>query len=318
MAAALLALVANSEALARQVDLLARYPTSLTAGLLEPGQARPCQFTVGDIFLLSHFNLEVGTQLKVQTGPADLGIGHCRDGAVYAILIPREGGRLTRAGADQPEPVAHIWLRFHPSEINKLFPPATVSAPGARELLGQFRTITAGKFRSSYHAGMNAMIPEPKDMTVDVDTKNGPRRFFIVDTQARKAEYANAFEGQSVRVGAPSQGSAEAGGASTTPKIVSTSPADGAADVDPGLTEVTVTFDQDMGGGMSWTGGGPEHPNSPDGARAHWQDKRTCVLPVKLEPGHHYRVGINSPSYRNFRSAAGEPAQPSSINFSTK
>ena len=36
------------------------------------------------------------------------------------------------------------------------------------------------------------MIPEPKDMTVDVDTKDGPRRFFVVDTEARTAEYVAA------------------------------------------------------------------------------------------------------------------------------
>jgi RNA polymerase sigma-70 factor (ECF subfamily) len=102
------------------------------------------------------------------------------------------------------------------------------------------------------------------------------------------------------------------------PRIVSTSPAVGATDVDPALTEITVTFDQDMGGGMSWTGGGPEFPPSPAGAQAEWRDKRTCVLPVKLERGHYYRVGINSQSYRNFRSAAGVPAAPSAIYFTTQ
>ena len=35
------------------------------------------------------------------------------------------------------------------------------------------------------------------------------------------------------------------------PQIVSCSPARGASDVDPALKEITVTFDQDMGGGMS-------------------------------------------------------------------
>jgi hypothetical protein len=88
--------------------------------------------------------------------------------------------------------------------------------------------------------------------------------------------------------------------------------------VDPGLSEITVTFDQDMGEGFSWTGGGPEYPASPEGTQAQWRGKRTCVLPVKLQPAHHYRVGINSPSYRNFRSAGGESAQPSSISFTTK
>jgi RNA polymerase sigma-70 factor (ECF subfamily) len=105
--------------------------------------------------------------------------------------------------------------------------------------------------------------------------------------------------------------------AQTTPRIVSSSPAMGATEVDPSQTEITVTFDRDMGGGMSWTGGPPDMPSSPDGAKARWTDKRTCVLPVKLEAGRLYRVGINSQSYRNFRSAEGAPAIPSAILFTT-
>ena len=102
------------------------------------------------------------------------------------------------------------------------------------------------------------------------------------------------------------------------PRIVSTSPAVAGTEVDPALKEITVTFDQDMDGGMSWTGGGPEYPPSPANARAQWRDKRTCVLPVKLQAGRYYRVGINSPSYRNFRSAAGVSAAPSAIYFTTQ
>jgi RNA polymerase sigma-70 factor (ECF subfamily) len=298
------------------VDLLQRYPTTLTGGILAPGQARPWQFTPGDIYRVSRFRPDVGGRLKVETGPADLGIGHCADGAVCAILIPAEGGKLTRPGAGSEE-VAHIWLRFHPKEINKLFPPATVSPAPENSVVSQMRTIIRGKFRASYHAGNNAMIPEPKDMTVDVDTKAGPRRFFVVDTEAGTAQYADAFEGQPVRIAAVALPSA-AEGAGTTPRIITTTPADGAKDVDAGLTEITVTFDRDMGEGFSWTGGGPEFPRVPKGESPRWQDKRTCVLPVKLEPGHQYRVGINSPSHQNFCSAAGEPAEPSSISFTTK
>jgi beta-lactamase regulating signal transducer with metallopeptidase domain len=102
------------------------------------------------------------------------------------------------------------------------------------------------------------------------------------------------------------------------PSIVFTSPKVGATGVDPALAEITVTFDRDMGGGCSWTGGGPEYPQSPDGKKALWRDKRTCVLPVKLEAAHYYRVGINSQSYQNFRSAKGVPARPSAIYFTTQ
>lgn len=102
------------------------------------------------------------------------------------------------------------------------------------------------------------------------------------------------------------------------PQIVATTPAVGAVDVDPAVTEITVTFDRDMGGGMSWTGGGADFPRGPEGQRAFWRDPRTCVLPVKLEAGHYYRVGINSKSYRNFASKSGEPAPPAAIYFATQ
>ena len=106
--------------------------------------------------------------------------------------------------------------------------------------------------------------------------------------------------------------------AQQAPKIVSTTPAIGTTDVDPGLKEITVTFDQDMRRGMSWTGGGPEFPDSPSGAKARWVDKRTCALPVTLVPGHRYRVGINAPSFHNFQSESGVAVAASAITFSTR
>jgi hypothetical protein len=102
------------------------------------------------------------------------------------------------------------------------------------------------------------------------------------------------------------------------PRIVSTSPEIGATDVEPSTSEITVTFDRDMGGGMSWTGGGSEFPKSPEGKKAFWRDKRTCVLPVKLYAAQYYRVGINAPSFHNFASAEGVPAVPASIYFTTQ
>ncbi len=105
---------------------------------------------------------------------------------------------------------------------------------------------------------------------------------------------------------------------SDAPRIVSTSPKVGATGVDPSTTEITVTFDRDMAEGFSWTGGGEKFPPSPDGAKAVWRDKRTCVLPVKLKSAHFYRVGINSTSYKNFRSVSGVPAKPSAIYFTTQ
>ena len=62
------------------------------------------------------------------------------------------------------------------------------------------RAIAKAKFTSSWHAG-KGHDPRTKEMTVDVDTKGGPRRFFMVDTEAQTAEYVAAFAGRSAKRG---------------------------------------------------------------------------------------------------------------------
>jgi Bacterial Ig-like domain len=102
------------------------------------------------------------------------------------------------------------------------------------------------------------------------------------------------------------------------PQIIKTVPERGATDVDPKLAQISVTFDRDMRGGMSWTGGGESFPPTDEGRKARWIDKRTCMLPVTLAEGSYYRVGINSKSFNNFKSSDGVPAPPSAIYFATR
>jgi hypothetical protein len=103
------------------------------------------------------------------------------------------------------------------------------------------------------------------------------------------------------------------------PKVVSISPASGSIDVDPATTAVVVKFDQDMGKGMSWTGGGPHFPETSKNEKATgWVDSRTCVLGVVLKPGKVYRLGLNSSGFHNFQNAAGEPLVPQTLAFATK
>jgi len=99
------------------------------------------------------------------------------------------------------------------------------------------------------------------------------------------------------------------------PRIVQTIPLVGAKDVEPSLKEIVVVFDQDMAGGFSWTGGGDVYPKL--SGKPFWRDPRTCVLPVSLEPGKFYRVGINSKSHQNFRSKQGVPTPPTAVYFTT-
>jgi tetratricopeptide (TPR) repeat protein len=108
------------------------------------------------------------------------------------------------------------------------------------------------------------------------------------------------------------------GPVSAKPEIVGTIPVAFATDVDPNLAAITVTFNQPMrDGSWSWTGGGEMYPNT-TGRPSYDAARKTCTLPVKLEPGKVYCLGINSPSYRNFKSAAGVPVEPYIILFATK
>jgi hypothetical protein len=102
------------------------------------------------------------------------------------------------------------------------------------------------------------------------------------------------------------------------PRIAKSSPRQGATGVDPDLKEISVTFDRDMEPGMSWTGGPPLFPPLDKSRQPRWTDKRTCVLPVKLEAGAYYRLGINSSSHQNFRAKEGAPAATTALYFSTK
>ena len=66
----------------------------------------------------------------------------------------------------------------------------------------------------------------------------------------------------------------------------------------------------------SWTGGGETYPKV-TGKISYDPTRTTCTLPVKLEPGKVYWIGINSPSFRNFQNAANVPVRWYVILFAT-
>jgi len=102
------------------------------------------------------------------------------------------------------------------------------------------------------------------------------------------------------------------------PRVVSTSPQAFADDVSPDLTEITVTFDKPMMNlSWSWVGGGQTFPEIA-GQPRYDRTKTTCTLPVKLEAGKFYWVGINSQKFKNFQTDKHIPAVPYVMLFATK
>jgi beta-lactamase regulating signal transducer with metallopeptidase domain len=100
--------------------------------------------------------------------------------------------------------------------------------------------------------------------------------------------------------------------------VVKTVPETGDQNVDPNMKEIKVVFSRDMqDGSWSWTGGGDTFPET-TGEPRYLKDKRTCVLPVKLEPGKTYSIGINSGRFLNFKDSRGMSSIPYPLDFKTR
>lgn len=104
------------------------------------------------------------------------------------------------------------------------------------------------------------------------------------------------------------------------PVVVKTVPLAGAEDVDPKLTEIKVTFSKDMlDESWSWVQLSEASFPKVEGKIQYEKDKRTCVLPVKLEAGKTYALWINlAEKFENFKDTNGRPAVPYQLVFKTK
>jgi RNA polymerase sigma-70 factor (ECF subfamily) len=107
--------------------------------------------------------------------------------------------------------------------------------------------------------------------------------------------------------------------AKVPPVVVETFPVSGATDVDSELTVLRVRFGTTMQeGGWSWVKLDDETFPPTTGDPRFLPDKRTCVLPVKLQPGKLYAVWINYGSATNFQDIDGRAALPYLLIFQTR
>ncbi len=122
-----------------------------------------------------------------------------------------------------------------------------------------------------------------------------------------------------VSAGAPAQDAVSV--ESTPPVVVKTFPQSGDTKVDPSIREIRVTFSKDMMTEEMWSWVIHTKETFPEiaGDVKYLDDKRTCVLPVRLKPGKTYAIWFNSLNYRHnaFRDTRNNPAVPYFLVFRT-
>jgi hypothetical protein len=107
--------------------------------------------------------------------------------------------------------------------------------------------------------------------------------------------------------------------ASVPPVVVKTVPEAGKDGVDPKLAEIQGTFSKEMqDGSWSWSTASKESFPKLDGKPKYLADKRTCVLPVALEPDTTYAIWLNSENFGNFKDTDGRSAVPYLLVFKTR
>ena len=104
----------------------------------------------------------------------------------------------------------------------------------------------------------------------------------------------------------------------TPPKVIALSPDNGAKGVDPAITQLSVTFDRPMGGGMSWVRDDIQKYPETTGKVTWSDDHLTCTMPVKLYPKRSYLIWLNAKSFNNFQSEYGVSLIPVKWTFETR
>lgn len=106
----------------------------------------------------------------------------------------------------------------------------------------------------------------------------------------------------------------------SAPVVVQSIPRAGDTKVDAAaITEIKVTYSKEMkDGSWSWSQISKESFPQMTGKPHYEKDQRTCVLPVKLEPGKTYVLWLNPPRFQGFVDTDGNSAVFYPLVFETK
>lgn len=103
------------------------------------------------------------------------------------------------------------------------------------------------------------------------------------------------------------------------PVVVETTPRAGAIDVEPSVSEIRVIFSKDMMTDRMWSVVKISDETFPQLAgEVGYQDARTFVVPVALEPDSTYALWFNYKQNDAFRDESGTASIPYFLVFQTR
>ena len=178
------------------VDLGQRYPATLD---FSAQQQEGCPWTskAQDIWRLKEFRCSLQDKFAIELGPSQVVFGVRDTNVLWAVVIPDAPGEIVRGEAGQGEHITSIWMRFHPARVGELFTAATVEGQGDAGVRPLALRVAAQKMHASFQAGNLPLIPPRQAIVVDMETREGPRRFYCVRGLTKdKLEYLDAFRTQ--------------------------------------------------------------------------------------------------------------------------
>jgi len=104
------------------------------------------------------------------------------------------------ADAGKGEHVISLWLRFHPARVGELFPANRVVKQGDAELIEQAVALARHKMKSSWQQSGKPMVPVRDSLIFDLETREGSRRFYAIDTGKQTVQYVDAFRQRTLPV----------------------------------------------------------------------------------------------------------------------
>ena len=151
--------------------------------------------TADDVWKLKSFEFEFGKDLKIACKKATVALGHHGSNVLWAVVFPEDPPQIESVQAGDGEHARSIFLRFAPSDLGRVFPTKTVVERGSPWLRAEAFRIARHKvvWKWCTSAGNPTVVPAGWFL-VDIDTEEGPRRFYGVNTNAGAMEYLPEYE----------------------------------------------------------------------------------------------------------------------------